>query len=342
MKQNQGSILVIDDEKAIRSLLTRRLLSDGYQCLEAGNAQEAAALLKNDAVDLVILDIKMPGKSGTELLPEIKTNYPDTAVIMATATTDTNIAVQCMKQGAYDYLTKPFNLDEVSLSVARATERRRLEIENRKYQQHLEGMVAEQAKKIRNSFLNSIASLVYALEAKDKYTSGHSQRVADISAAVAREMSISQTSIDRVRLAGLVHDIGKMGIRESILNKSNGLTREESLSIQTHPGIGERILAPVIDEEEVLKAVRNHHESYDGSGYPDGLKGTGIPLPAKILAVSDSYEAMTSERPYRKAMSKEDACREIENGSGKQFDPKVVAAFLRTIARSRVHATQSS
>jgi putative two-component system response regulator len=330
MTEKQGRILIVDDEVVIRSFLHRELSGEGYHCQEARSADQALDRLRSNAVELVILDIKMPGKLGTDLLPEIKTSYPDTAVIMATAVTDTNIAIQCMKQGAYDYLTKPFSLDEVILSVDRALERRRLELENRDYQQHLEQKVEEQAKKIRASFLSAITALAYALEAKDKYTSGHSQRVAGISVAIAKELGMPQDSIDKIRLAGLVHDIGKIGIKESILNKTGKLTDEEYQHIKSHCEAGEHILIPIVEDEEILKAVRHHHERYDGRGYPDGLSGEQIPLGARILAVADAYDAMTSERPYREAMSAESACTEIERGKGVQFDPQVANAFLRT------------
>jgi putative two-component system response regulator len=330
MTGKREGILIVDDEEAIRRILNQKLSREGYRCHEAGNSSQAVDELRNNAIDLVILDIKMPGKSGAELLPEIRTSYPDTAVVMATAITDTSTAIQCMKQGAYDYITKPFNLDEVILGVDRALEKRRLELENRDYQQHLEQKVEEQAKKIRASFLSAITALAYALEAKDKYTSGHSQRVAETSVAIAKELGMPQDSIDKIRLAGLVHDIGKIGVRESVLNKPCRLTDEEFNHIKSHCEIGEHILTPIVEDEEILKAVRHHHERYDGRGYPDGLSGEQIPLGARILAVADTYDAMTSERPYREAMSAEVTYTEIERGKGTQFDPEVVDAFLRT------------
>ena len=332
MIEKQGKILIVDDEAPIRKLLHSKLSSEGYQCWEAGSAEQALAKLRNNAVRLVILDIKMPGKSGIEFLPEIKASHPDTAVVMATAISDINIAIECMKQGAYDYVTKPFELDDVTISVDRALEKRRLELENKEYRRHLEVKVAEQAKKIRASFLSAITSLAYALEAKDKYTNGHSQRVADISVAIAKELDLPQESIERIRLAGLVHDIGKIGVRESVLNKPGRLTDEEFQHVQDHPEIGEHILAPIADDAEILRMVRNHHERYDGTGYPDRLKGNQILLGARILMVADAYEAMTSERPYRKAMKEDTAFIEIEHGKGTQFDPEIADAFLRCVS----------
>ena len=335
MTGKQAPILIVDDEAAVRRLLQQKLSSEGYHCLEAGSADQALDRLRDSIVGLVILDIKMPSKSGVELLAEIRASYPDTAVIMAIAITDTSNAIQCMKQGAYDYVTKPFNLDEVALSVGSALDKRRLELENRDYQRHLERKIKEQAGKIRASLLNAITALVYALEAKDKYTSGHSQRVAKVSEAIARELGVPQQGIKKIRLAGLIHDIGKIGVRESVLNKPDKLTDKEFQHIKYHCELGERILAPIVEEKEILQVVRHHHERYDGSGYPDGLSGQQIPLGARILAVADSYDAMVSERPYREAMNIEAVCTEIERYVGTQFDPEVVGAFLRISVAER-------
>jgi putative two-component system response regulator len=328
MNRKQGVILLVDDEEMIRRLLSQKLSAEGYRCEQAANAGQALEKLKGGSIELVILDIKMPGKSGVELLPEIKAKYPDTAVIMATALSDASTAINCMKAGAYDYVTKPFNLDEVSFSVSRALEKRRLELENRDYQQHLEQKVEEQAQKIRTSFFNAVTALAYALEAKDVYTSGHSQRVTEISEAIAKHMGLPKETIEKIRLAGLVHDIGKIGVRESVLNKPGSLSEAEFKHVRLHSQTGERILKPIVDDKEILKAVRHHHERYDGWGYPDGLQGERIPLLARIIAVADTFDAMTSERPYRKALTKEEACAEVERCRGTQFDPEAADAFL--------------
>jgi HD-GYP domain-containing protein (c-di-GMP phosphodiesterase class II) len=273
--------------------------------------------------------MKMPGRGGMELLSEIKTSFPDTAVIMATAVTETATAIECMKQGAYDYLTKPFKLDEVLFSIWRALEKRRLQMENREYRQELEAKVELQAEKIRRSFFNAMTSLAYALDAKDGYTAGHSQRVSEIAVAVAIELELPQTEIEQVRLAGMVHDIGKIGIDGSILHKPGNLEMDERQEMEKHPAIGERILAPVVEDNSILIMVRNHHERWDGGGYPDGLSGESIPVGARIMALADTFDAMTSERPYRIANSVEFAIGEINRCAGTQFDPKVVEAFLK-------------
>ncbi len=330
MLNQQETVLIVDDDAAIRKLLSRKLSREGYRCKEASTAEEALNRLESSPIELVILDIKMPGKSGIEVLPEIKARYPDTAVIMDTADTEISVAIQCLKQGADDYICKPFNLDEVTLSVQRALEKRRLVLELKDYHENLEQKVEEQAKKIRAAFLNAIAALANALEAKDKYTSGHSLRVVETSVAIARNLGLPPSSVEKIRLAGLIHDIGKIGVKEDILNKPGKLTGEEYQQVQYHCEIGEHILSPVVEDNEILQMVRHHHERYDGNGYPDGLSGEQITLGARILTVADTYDAMMSQRPYRSAMSRKEALDEIRRCTGTQFDPAVVNAFLET------------
>ncbi|MFA5761799.1 MAG: response regulator, partial [Dehalococcoidales bacterium] len=200
------TILVVDDEAVIRHLLCQKLKSEGYTCLEAGSSEQAMEKMNERPADLVILDIIMPGGSGVEFLPELKKNYPDTIVIMATAVGDAETAIKCVRLGAYDYFPKPFNLDEVAISVARALNTRRLELEVLDYQHNLEEKVQAQADKIRHAFMNAVTALALALEAKDEYTSGHSERVSEISVAIAKELGMNDGSIENIRLAGLIHD----------------------------------------------------------------------------------------------------------------------------------------
>ncbi len=242
---------------------------------------------------------------------------------------DAETAIKCVRLGAYDYFPKPFNLDEVAISVARALNTRRLELEVLDYQHNLEEKVKAQADKIRDAFMNAVTALALALEAKDEYTSGHSERVSEISVAIAKELGMNDGSIENIRLAGLIHDIGKIGVKEEILNKPAPLTPEEYEHIKTHSIIGERILKPVVEEHEILDMVRLHHERFDGSGYPDGLSGEQIPIGVAIMALADAYDAMTSDRPYRKSLGHKVALEEIQKGSGSQFVPDAVEAFLR-------------
>jgi putative two-component system response regulator len=319
-------ILVADDEEPILKLLRVNLTKAGYNVISACNGTSALQLVEEYKPDLVILDIMMPGKSGVELLMELRTRFPDTAVIMATALSDTTTAINCMKNGADDYLTKPFDIRDIILAVHRVMEKRSLNLKKRKYQKD---RVEAQDEKIRASFQSSLTALSLALEAKDGYTNGHSQRVADISELIAAELGMSQDSIREIIFAGLIHDVGKIGVSENILNKPGKLTAEEFDEVKCHCAIGEHILSPIMGSEEIMKIVRHHHERYDGTGYPDGLSDGQIPIGARILAVADSYDAMTSKRPYRGAMSAEAAFSELESGRRTQFDPSVVDAFLK-------------
>jgi len=329
-ERTKTNILIVDDESSIREVLQRTLEASGFTCGTACNVDEALMKLSEAEYGLVLSDIMMPGRTGVELLQEIKARYPDTAVIMVTAVSDVQTAINAMKQGAYDYVTKPFNILEVTMSVERALEKRTLLITNREYREHLEQKVEEQTDEIRATFLGAVKSLAEALEAKDPYTNGHSKRVTEVTVTLATEASLPELQLDRIRLAGLVHDIGKIGIPEQILHKPDKLTDAEYEMIKEHSVIGQRILRPIIRDQEVLRIVRHHHERYDGSGYPDGISGDAIPECVRLIAVADTYDAMTSNRPYRKALTPEIARELIVKGSGTQFDPEAVELFLAT------------
>ena len=337
MLEQQETLLIVDDEPSIRSLLRQKLSREGYLCKEAADAEQALNMLATSPIALVILDIKMPGKSGIELLPEIKSVYPDTIVIMATAIIDINVAIQCLKQGADDYICKPFNLEEVSLAVQRALDRRRLQLELRGYQQFLEEKVEEQTGEIRKIFLGAIEALVSALEAKDKYTGGHSRRVTNIALALGNELALSAKDMEDMRWGSLLHDIGKIAIDQVIQNKPGKLTREEYEHIMTHASVGAHIVKPLVDGI-ISEMIEHHHDHYDGSGLHQVIAGSGIPLGARIIAVADAFDAITSDRPYRSAMSVAEAVHEIKHGAGTQFDPDIVTAFLKTVGRVTTQA----
>jgi putative two-component system response regulator len=330
MTGRRERILIVDDEPALRRLLHQTLAREGFHCEEAGGGDEALNEVRNGPAELVILDVKMPGKSGVELLPKIRAKCPDTAIIMATAVTDSNVAIQCMKEGAYDYITKPFSLDQVVLSVERALEKRRLELENRDYQQHLERKVREETRRIREILLSAMESVVSALEATDSYTAGHSRRVAEIAVTIGREMGLSESMVEDLRWAGLLHDIGKIAVDQSIQKKPGKLTSEEYEHIMIHPQLGASIMEKIVNMA-MVEAIRHHHDRYDGSGLKQILAGEDIPLGARILAMADAYDAMTSTRHYRPALTVEEALEEVRRGNGTQFDPVVVNAFLKTL-----------
>ena len=327
---SQLRCLVVEDEAMIRNGLTRLLEGRGYDVRSAGNGEEALELLEMIPADLVVSDIEMPGMDGVSLLKEVRSRWPETGVLMITGQTDVHTAVSCLALGALDYITKPFQLEEVRARVTQALEKRALILQNQFYQKHLEERVTEQALRIRELSVVAVQALAHALEAKDSYTRGHSARVCAYARAIAQELELPEHLVHDLRIGAELHDIGKIGVRELILLKPSKLTDAEYDHIKLHPVIGERILGPLLhDQPSSLQVVRSHHERPDGLGFPDGLKGDAIPLVARITAVADTFDAMTSVRPYRDAKTAEGAVEEMRKVAGTQLDREAVAAFLR-------------
>lgn len=322
--------LVVDDEPRLRRVLIRLLEGEGFRCREAGSGVEALAQLEREPVPLVVSDLRMPEMDGVTLLREIVTRWPDTAVIMVTAVAEVDSAVACLRMGALDYVAKPFHLDEVRARVTQALDKRRLILENRNYQLHLEERVQAQARRIEELFLEGVHALVHALEAKDAYTRGHSVRVAHYSVAIARALELDADLVDTIALGAELHDVGKIGVSEGVLHKAGKLTAEEYRHVMEHTVIGAHILGPLMrDAPGALAIVRSHHERLDGKGFPDGLRGGAIPFEARVVAVADAFDAMTSVRPYRPSLPVAEAMRELQEGKGVQFDPAMVDAFWR-------------
>jgi len=324
-----ANILLIDDEKMIRRTLRKTLEKGNYTCEEAENAEQAMAKMEENLFDLAILDVKMPNKTGLELLPELRSCFPDTAVIMSTAVQDINTVIECMKLGAVDYLSKPFQPNELHHSVEQALRKRNLEIEIKNQVTGLEMRIEEQRKKLRNLYLNAMESLISALEAKDQYTAGHSRRVNAISMAIARVLGLCRDDLEDIRWGSLLHDVGKMAIDPSIQNKNAPLTEDEYRHVMTHAQIGPGIVKHLTNRT-VMDIIKYHHAHFDGGREGQEIRGFDIPLGARIVAVADSFDAMTSDRPYRSAMSHERAFKELKACSGSQFDPAVVNSFLKT------------
>ncbi|HSB53657.1 MAG TPA: HD domain-containing phosphohydrolase, partial [Gemmatimonadales bacterium] len=290
--------LVVDDDAAVRRSIARVIEALGLQPMQADGGGEALAMLAAEGeVPLIISDVNMPGISGLELLVEVQKRYPDTAVLMLSGVADVKTAVACLDKGALDYIAKPALLDEVRARVAKALEKRDLLLQRRFYQKNLELRVRVQASRIKELFLQGVQTLAHALEAKDAYTSGHSMRVSRYAAATAVRLGFTGERLEEVRLGAELHDIGKIGTREAVLNKPGPLTDEEFAHITEHTTLGERILAPLARENPtVLQIVRNHHERMDGRGFPDKLKGDQIPIEARIVCVVDAFDAMTTNR----------------------------------------------
>lgn len=270
---------------------------------------------------------------------------------MVTGVVDVEVAVRAIRMGASDYLTKPFNFDEVRFTIERALERQRLIQENRAYQRNLEAKVAERTAelvlrnreieslfaKLQTSYETTLEALAAALDTRDTETQGHSARVSEYTVLIAERMGVKEPELTEIRRGALLHDVGKIGISDAVLRKPGKLSPEEWVEMRRHPEMGYRILSGINFLEKSLPIVIAHQERFDGSGYPKGLKGEEIPLGARIFAVVDTLDAMTSDRPYRKALPYEDARGEIVRWSGIQFDPRVVEVFL-TIARAEWEA----
>ncbi len=326
---NAVKCLVVDDEPRLRRVLVRLLEGEGFTCTEAGSGTEALEAMRQEPLPLVISDLRMPQMDGVTLLREIIAHWPDTAVIVVTAVAEVESAVACLQLGALDYVAKPFHLDEVRARVMQALDKRRLILENRMYHEQLEQRVRQQARRIEELSLERLQALVHFLEEKDTYLRGHSVRVANYAVAIARGMDVAPATIEMIALGAELHDIGKIGVMESVLHKPGKLTEAEYRHIMEHPVIGARILAPLMrDAPAALAIVRSHHERLDGKGFPDGLKEHEIPLEVRVVTVADSFDAMTSVRPYRPALSVQKALQELEEGKRVQFDPRAVAAFL--------------
>lgn len=326
--------LVVDDEPVVRRAVRRMLEAQGFTCLEAGSGREALGVLAGTGeLPLIVSDLRMPELDGMGFLAEVRRLFPDTAVLMLSGVAETSVAVECLHLGAADFLTKPVAVAEMHARVTRALEKRALVMQNRHYQATLERRVQEQAERIRELFLEGVQMLARALEAKDPCLRGHSIRVSRYAVATARRLGLGEAAVEQIRIGGELHDIGKIGTREAVLQKPGALTEEERHQISAHPVLGERMLAPLARESPgVLRVVRSHHERVDGAGFPDGLQGAAIPLEARIVAVADAFDAMTSERPYRGPRAPAAALRELREVSGTQLDAEAVDAFTAVLA----------
>ncbi len=321
--------LVVDDEPMVRRSVVRMLEAQGFACFEAGSGREGLEVLaRTGELPLIVSDLRMPELDGLGFLEEVRQRYPDTAIVMLSGMAETTIAVECLHQGAADFLLKPVSVGEMQARVTRALEKRALVMQNRFYQAHLERRVHEQAQRIQELFLEGVQMLARALEAKDAYTSGHSIRVSRYSLATAARLGFNSDALECIRVGGELHDIGKIGTREAVLHKPGSLTADEFRQITEHPVLGERMLSPLARESPgVLRIVRSHHERLDGTGFPDGLVGDRIPVEARIVAVADTFDAMTTRRPYRDSRSPTDALAEMRRVAGSQLDPEAVEAF---------------
>lgn len=328
-------ILVVDDETAACKLLSVILEAPAFRCATAGSGEEALTFLQREGFDAVISDLHMPGISGMELLTRVRRRYPYMAFLVTTGVDDVDVGVQAMRCGADDYLVKPLQESAVLASLESALHKRQLERQVENYRQHLEEMVAERTaqlqdalQQIERSYEDTLQALGAAIDLRDNETAGHSLRVCAYSLQMARAMGWSEKELRSLARGAHLHDIGKLGIPDGILLKPGPLTAEERRLMQRHAQIGFDIVKDIPFLADVAEMVLTHHERFDGGGYPRGLKGKEILPSARIFAVADTLDAITSDRPYRRASSFESARETIRHLSGSQFDPEVVNVFL--------------
>ena len=329
------NILVVDDEEAIREVVSTMLEAKGYHCTAVQNGRFAQEEVKKSTPDLVLSDMIMPEMDGIKLLEWMRQYDPEVPVIMVTAIHDISTALEAIRRGAYDYILKPFEKDQLFLGVGRALQHRRLIAENRNYQRNLEQLVEERTSQLsgaiaqlEQSYDDTLEALGSALDLKDAETEGHCQRVTAFCISIAKSMPVPNAYLPVLARAAFLHDIGKMAIPDGILRKPGPLNDDEKQIMRKHCEIGYNMLIRIPFLREAAEIVLAHQEFFDGTGYPRGLKGEQIPLGARIFTIADSLDAMISDRPYRKALPMSHACEEIRRCSGTQFDPKVAEVFL--------------
>jgi len=331
----KARILVVDDEPEIREVLCA-LLSDDYFCEAVGSAEEALSVLGSKGFDLIISDIMMSGMSGLEMVPKVLSISPDAVVVMISGVQTIESAIKALRAGAFDYIMKPFDLRQVEAAVKRALEHHDLRVAKRRYENHLQELVRERTEQldqalasVEEAYRATLKALAHALETRDAETHGHSERVVTFSLRLGRELGLDSNQMRSLEFGSLLHDIGKIGVPDAILRKPDKLTEEEWIKMRQHPLHGQAILRGIEFLEGAARVVAQHHEKWDGSGYPLGLRGAEIDLNARIFAVADAFDAMTSDRVYRKGKPYEAAAEELGLFADKQFDPRVVAAFHR-------------
>lgn len=331
----RATVTVVDDEPCTLDVLVRAARSWDFECQPARSAEEAIALLDIQPTPVVVTDLSMPGLGGVWLVREIHRRWPATNIIVVTAGHEMDALAQCLDAGVHHYFLKPINFDEFHHALKATLRIHRAQREHEKHRQLLERTVARQTRKLRRTFLSAIDSLVRTLEARDPSTSGHSLRVREYALRLGIRLGLDERSRRRLSLAAKLHDIGKVGVSEAILNKPARLTREELALVRDHPVVAERILTPIIRNREILAAIRGHHERYDGLGYPDELRGEAIPLLARVITIADCFDALTSARAYRAALNTEEALTILTEGRASQFDPFLVPHFVAMIRDER-------
>jgi response regulator RpfG family c-di-GMP phosphodiesterase len=335
------AVTVVDDEPMAQDVLVRAARSWRFDCQTASTAEQALEMLERQLTPIVVTDLRMPGRGGLWLVQQIRRRWPEVGIIVLTAGHDADATNECLAAGAHHYFFKPIKLDEFRHVLETAWRSYHAEKEARQHRDDLERAVRRQTRRVRKTFLSALTSLVRTVEERDQYTAGHSRRVRAYSMHLARALGFDRKQKRLLSLSAQLHDVGKVGIPDAILNKPGKLTEEEFAVVRQHPETGERIVTPVVRNRDVLAGIRGHHERLDGSGYPDGLKGDQIPLFAKLIAIPDCFDAMTTSRAYRDAMPVLQALEIIRAGSGTHFEPDLVRAFVEVAPRLQLEEPRS-
>jgi putative two-component system response regulator len=336
-------LLIVDDEESIRLALWRVLQPNGYEVMTADSVATALDLLHRTRFELILCDVRMPGAMGTDLVPQARFIDPDVAILMLSALNDATTAAQSLNDGAFGYIVKPFDINDLQDAIQRALHRRRLCVEQRRVEQFVREEVAartieldEERVAFRRASIEIAETLIAAMEAKDIFLRGHSQRVAELAASIAEELGLDADTVEHVRLAGGLHDVGKIGIRDSVLNKPGKLTADEYEHVKDHVRIGLEILSPLLSHlGPVLEYIRDHHEHWDGAGYPRGIAGEDISLGGRILTAADAFDALISRRAYRDGVDAFIAMQVLEQTTGQLLDPRVFATLKVVVERNQ-------
>ncbi len=331
------SYLIVDDDRAIVQLISEvvALQPFTFQVFSALNAEDALSLLERESIDIMVVDILLPGMSGIDLLKEALRKHENLSSIMISGYSDIDKVRQALKLGVYDYIIKPINIEEFLHTVSRLVEHIHLLDEKKLYVQNLEARVKEATDNLASLFYEILSSTIYILEARDINTLRHSQDVAWYAEMLGKQLGLPDDQLDKLRMGGILHDIGKVGIKDEILFKPGKLTPEEYAIVKQHPVIGKKIIYPINQfDKDVLDIVYSHHEWWNGGGYPEGKRGETIPLPARITSIADAYSAMVAARVYKSAKKPEEALEELKRCSGTQFDPELVPVFCQAIEQN--------
>lgn len=324
-------VFVVDDEPGVRRVVATVLRKDGHPVQEFENAHTALDAMESEEISLLITDISMPGISGVELAERALSQMPDLAVIIFTGVPDSVTAVQSLRIGVADYLTKPVDMETLRVSVRRTLRRRAEAIRRRELASWLRREVEKRTRELESLSVSALVALVRAMEAKDPYLRGGSERIAQLCERMARHLELEPAEVEAVRTAGLLHDIGMIGTPEAILHKPSQLTHEEFSHVRNHVEVGITIVSSLSHLEDVIEFIRYHHERINGSGYPEGLRGDEIPLGAQIVGLADSFNALTMERPFRAAVTAGEALQILRATQGVWFTGRLLDALERAV-----------